>query len=87
LSSRRKLFRLLSLVCGVFLIVASPFFIFYRDSNYPPGVRGGKDMFGKDMTFPNIYYTSFGVFLLIAGFVLVVASYYRRGETNLPMKI
>jgi hypothetical protein len=73
--------RILSLVCGVLLMIVSPFFIFYRDSNYPPGYRG------LPSTFPNPYYNFFGVFLLIAGFVLIVASYYRHGETNLPMRI
>jgi hypothetical protein len=71
------------LVCGVLLIVASPFLIFHPEKIYysfpspAPGYYWGY----------NIYYVLSGAFLLAAGMVLIVASYYKHGETNLPMKI
>jgi len=81
---KRKLLRLFFLVCGILLIVASPFFIFHLEKGYyPPNVSGIKPPPGQDYDFLayNIYYTSFGVFLLIAGIVLIVASYYHHEET------
>jgi sulfite exporter TauE/SafE len=83
LSSRRKLLRLLSLVCGVLLIVFSVFLLlFYRELSWNTGIPSPYPELVS-----NIYYIMLGVILLILGIALIVASYYRHGETNLPMKI
>jgi uncharacterized membrane protein HdeD (DUF308 family) len=85
LSLSRKLLRLLSLVCGIVLIVVSPFLIFHPEKvYYPDYVRGigPPDYFWGY----SIYNILFGVFLLMAGIVLIVASYYHHDETDMAVK-
>ncbi len=81
-------------MCGVLLVAASPFFIFHTDETLYPypayansGVRGIQPPPGIVYYNYNSYYVFFGMFLLAAGIVLIVASYYRPGEVNLPMKV
>ncbi|HUW47315.1 MAG TPA: hypothetical protein VMW36_01045 [Patescibacteria group bacterium] len=83
MSLSRILLRLLFLICGIFLIIVSPFFIFHPEKIYYPGPSLPPGYFWGY----NTYYIMFGVFLLMVGLALIVASYYRHGETNLPMKI
>ena len=78
---KRKLLRLLSFICGALLIAISPFFIFHTEKIYysfpsPPGYFWGY----------STYYVLFGVFLFIAGPVLIVASYYHHEEIHLAVK-
>jgi hypothetical protein len=88
LSSSRKLLRLLSLICGILLIVASPFFIFHTEETeypypyYSSNTRGINPPPGIVYYNYNSYYVFFGMLLLAAGIVLIVASYYRHGEAN-----
>lgn len=83
---KRKLLRLFFLVCGILLIVASPFFIFHTekaDHPYPYTDRSGGGPVPPGIVYLNynFYYILFGVFLLMAGIVLIVASYYHHEET------
>jgi hypothetical protein len=92
LSLKRKLLRLLSLVCGILLIVASPFFIFHTetaDQPYPygSGSIGINPPPGTVYLNYNFYYILVGAFLLTAGIALIVASYYRLDELRLVEKI
>ena len=93
MSLSRELLRLLSLVCGVLLIAASPFFIFHTEETLYPfpayansGVRGIQPPPGIVYYNYNSYYVFFGMFLLAAGIVLIVASYYHHDETDMAMK-
>ena len=89
MSSRRKLLRLLSLVCGILLIVFSVFLMArYEVFHYFYGGSEG----GRGTNY--FYYYAYRLIVLILigavfilGLALIVASYYRHGETNLPVKI
>jgi hypothetical protein len=84
----RRLLRLLSLTCGVLLIVASPFFIFHTEETqypypyYSSNTRGINPPPGIVYYNYNSYYVFFGMFLLAAGIVLTVASYYGHGDAD-----
>jgi formate hydrogenlyase subunit 3/multisubunit Na+/H+ antiporter MnhD subunit len=87
LSLSRKLLRLLSLICGILLVVISPFFIFHTekaDQPYPFTSRSGGGPVPPGTIYLNYNFCSilFGVFLLMAGIVLIVASYYHHEETR-----
>jgi vacuolar-type H+-ATPase subunit I/STV1 len=72
LSSRRKLLRLFSFICGVFLLAFGVFLAFiYREFyfNIPVAEPGGPKG-------PYMYDVILGILLFIIGMVLVVASYY-----------
>jgi hypothetical protein len=82
-----RLPRLLCLICGVLLIVASPFFIFHTEATeypYPAysssNVRGINPPLGIVYYNYNSYYIFFGMFLLASGIVFIIASYYRHGD-------
>jgi hypothetical protein len=77
LSLRRKLLRLLSLICGILLIAVSPFLIFHPEKIYYPHPSIAPGYFWGY----NTYYILFGAFLLIVGLILVIASYYYHVET------
>jgi heme/copper-type cytochrome/quinol oxidase subunit 2 len=85
---RRKLLRLASLICGIVLTVSSIFFIFHvAFGEFPNNFNPMSSSDAEQQFWIHTYSLILGLFLFIAGFVLVVASYYHRQETNLPMKI
>jgi hypothetical protein len=75
-----KLPRILSLVCGIFLTAISILFIFhivFPEPNYGPANAS----YAEEQFWRFNYSLIFGVFLFTAGLALIVASYYRHGET------
>ena len=74
------------LICGVLLIVASPFFIFHTEATeypypyYSGNVRGINPPIGIVYYNYNSYYVFFGMFLLATRIVFVIGSYYRHGD-------
>jgi len=49
-------------------------------------IFGGRSRYYDSYKVMNGYYTVLGIFLTIAGFVLIVASYYNHDETNMAVK-
>jgi hypothetical protein len=87
LALKRKLLRLLSFICGALLIAISPFFIFHIEFEEPPSTFPPVDYsYAVQQMWIHTYYIIFGVFLFIAGLVLIVASYYHHEETHLAVK-
>jgi hypothetical protein len=85
---KAKLLTSAFLATSFVLLVFSPQYIFYMEKvprTYPISLIPSPS--SEYVWALNIYYILFGVFLLAAGMVLIVASYYRREETNLPKKI
>jgi hypothetical protein len=85
---KAKLLKSTFLATSFVLLVFSPQYIFYMEKvprTYPISLIPSPS--SEYVWAFNIYYILFGVFLLAAGIVLTVASYYRHGETDLPMKI
>lgn len=85
---KAKLLKSTFLATSFVLLAFSPQFLFYMEKvprTYPISLIPSPS--SEYVWALNIYYTLFGVFLLASGIVLIVASYYRHGETNLPMKI
>ena len=89
MSSRRKLLRLLSLVCGVLMILFSIFLVARLDVFHY--FYGGSEM-GRGVNYFEYYgYRLFILILIgavfILGIALIVASYYRHDELHLVDKI
>jgi len=62
-------------------MIVSPFLIFHPEKiYYPDSIRGIGPEWGYFWGY-NTYYILFGVFLLMAGIVLIIASYYHHEET------
>jgi hypothetical protein len=88
LSSRRKLLRLLSLISGILVILFSLFLVARLDWFHY--FYGGSEM-GRGVNYFEYYgYRLFILILIgavfILGIALIVASYYRHGETDMAVK-
>jgi hypothetical protein len=79
---KAKLLRFTFLTISVPLLIFSPQYIFHVEKVpriYPISLIPSPS---SDYVWAfNVYYISFGLFLLITGFVLIVASYYHHEET------
>ena len=89
MSSRRKLFRLLSLVCGILMILFSLFLVARLEVFHY--FYGGSEM-GRGVNYFEYYgYRLFILVLIgavfILGIALIVASYYRHDELHLVDKL
>ena len=82
MTGKAKLLRFTFLTISVPLLIFSPQYIFHVEKVpriYPISLIPSPS---SDYVWAfNVYYISFGLFLLITGFVLIVASYYHHEET------